>query len=227
MRIIYLHQYFNTPDMKGGTRSYEMARRMVKAGHKVHMITSRKDGGIQNNGWLHENIEGINVHWLPVEYSNKMSYFRRLIAFFEFAIKAGGKVKQIGGDVIFATSTPLTIAIPAINAKKALKIPMVFEVRDLWPELPIAIGALKSPLTKYFAKKMEMWAYKNSDSIIGLSPGMCDGVIKTGYPKSKVFNIPNSCDLELFNVDAGAGIEFSEEDYFADAEQAIAGGSDP
>ena len=40
MRIVYLHQYFVTPEMIGGSRSYEMARRLVAAGHEVHMVTS-------------------------------------------------------------------------------------------------------------------------------------------------------------------------------------------
>ncbi len=137
MKILYLHQYFNTPNMSGGTRSYEMAIRMVKKGHQVHMITSLRDGSTEFGTWKKETINGINVYWLSVPYDNKMSTMRRIYSFIIFAFKAGSKAISIGGDVIFATSTPLTIAIPAIQAKKKLKIPMVFEVRDLWPELPI------------------------------------------------------------------------------------------
>lgn len=211
MKILYLHQYFNTPDMKGGTRSYEMARRMVAAGHEVHMVTSRKDGSLKEGVWKHEVIDGINVHWLPVEYNNNMSYLRRIVAFFKFALKAGKKAINIGGDIIFATSTPLTIAIPAVQAKKKLRVPIVFEVRDLWPELPIAIGALKSPVTKYLAKKLELFAYKHSDHVVGLSPDMCEGVIKAGYPRSKVSNIPNSCDFALFEGNEDAGKQFRRE----------------
>jgi len=208
MKILYLHQYFNTPDTIGSTRSYEMATRMVKAGHEVHLITTDKTKS--GSEWSEEVIGGINVHKLPVKYSNNMGFIQRLTAFLIFALKAGNKAKAIGGDILFATSTPLTIAIPAIKAKKALKIPMVFEVRDLWPELPIAIGALKSPITKYLAKKLELWAYRNSENVVGLSQGMCDGVISTGYPSENVFNIPNSCDIELFDIPDTAGVEFRQ-----------------
>ena len=123
--------------MSGGTRSYEMARRMVKKGHQVHMITSLRDGSSRSGIWKKEIIDGITVHWLSVPYDNKMSSIRRIYSFIIFAFKAGSKAISIGGDIIFATSTPLTISIPAIKAKNKLKIPMVFEVRDLWPELPI------------------------------------------------------------------------------------------
>lgn len=207
MKILYLHQYFNTPDMSGGTRSYEIARRLVLEGHEVNLITSRRDCTVKS-GWVHEVIDGINVHWLPVPYNNKMGYFERVVAFFHFAFKAGSKAAALGGDLVFATSTPLTIAIPAIKAKNKLGIPMVFEVRDLWPELPIAVGALKSPLLKYFALKLEKWAYRNSEHVICLSPGMCEGVARTGYPKEKIHNIPNSCDISLFNVDESFGLAF-------------------
>ncbi|MDR8252318.1 glycosyltransferase family 4 protein, partial [Acinetobacter baumannii] len=96
---------------------------------------------------------------------------------------------------------PLTIAIPAVFTARALKVPMVFEVRDLWPELPIAMGALNNKVAQKLAYQLEDWAYKNSKAIVALSPGMKEGIVKTGYPKAKVAVIPNSSDLELFKVE--------------------------
>ncbi len=122
-----------------------------------------------------------------------------------------GKQLQIPSDIIFATSTPLTIALPAVYAARRQKIPMVFEVRDLWPEVPIAIGALKNPLAKYIAKQLEQFAYKNARRIIALSPGMANGVEKTGYPVSKISIIPNSCDLDLFQPDQNKADRFRKE----------------
>ena len=145
MRIIYLHQYFNTPNMSGGTRSYEMARRLVDRGHEVHMVTSSRDGkpsGRHARGWTETVEAGIQVHWCSVPYSNHMSSRRRLGAFAKFSRLAARKATALRGDVVFATSTPLTIALPAVYAARRRSIPMVFEVRDLWPEMPIAVGAL-------------------------------------------------------------------------------------
>lgn len=209
MRILYFHQYFNTPDMSGGTRSYEMARRLVAAGHEVHIITS----------WLKETDEktwfttveaGIHVHWFPNFYNNKMSYAERVRAFFRFAYHATKKGKSLEADLVFATSTPLTIAIPAIFTARSLKVPMVFEVRDLWPELPIAMGALNNKLAQKLAYQLEDWAYKNSSSIVALSPGMKDGIVKTGYPKERVAIIPNSSDNELFTIDPEQAQKFRD-----------------
>jgi len=200
MKIIYLHQYFNTTSMPGGTRSYEMARRLVKMGHEVHIVTSWcQDDSYRRYFKTIEN--GIIVHWLPIPYSNKMGYLSRTLAFIKFALLSSVKSLSLNADLVFATSTPLTIAIPAIIISKFKKIPMVFEVRDLWPELPIAMGALKNPILKFLACKLELYAYKNSSSIVALSPGMRDGVIRSGYPKNKIATIPNSSDIDLFKLD--------------------------
>ena len=194
MKIIYLHQYFNTLEMSGGTRSYEMARRLVAGGHEVHMVTSWRGDAERSSDWFMTEEAGIKVHWLPVPYSNHMSYRERISAFFRFAFLSMSKAKKLDGDVIFATSTPLTIAIPAVFAARRNKIPVVFEVRDLWPELPIAMGALRNPIFKRAAQRLEDWAYRNSEAVIALSPGMKAGVVRNGYPVKRVAVIPNSSD---------------------------------
>ncbi len=208
MKIIYLHQYFNTPEMSGGTRSYEMARRMVRAGHEVHMITSSRDSSSDQHCWQTTNEAGIQVHWYPVPYSNHMTYSQRVRAFFSFAKAARKKAIELSGDVIFATSTPLTIALPAVPASRRKNIPMVFEVRDLWPEMPIAMGALNNPLLRVSARWLERWAYKNSSAVVALSPGMKAGVLATGYPAERVAVIPNSSDNREFAFNADAARQF-------------------
>ena len=217
MKIIYIHQYFTTPDMSGGTRSYEMARRMVAAGHEVQMVTSDREPNANGSGWFKTVEAGIQVHWYPVPYSNHMSITQRIKAFFSFALAARKKAVELDGDIIFATSTPLTIALPAVTASRKKKIPMVFEVRDLWPEMPIAVGALKNPLLRFAAKKLEHWAYHNTEAVVALSPGMKEGVVRTGYPAERVAVIPNSSDNAEFEHDPEAAARFrAERDWLGD-----------
>lgn len=198
LKIIYLHQYFNTPAMPGGLRSYEMARRLVAYGHEVHVVTSDRNCMTVGKGWTTTHEEGVNIHWLSIPYHNTMSYAKRLLAFTRFALAAALKAHQIGGDVVLATSTPLTIAIPGVYASRRNRLPMIFEVRDLWPELPIAIGAISHPLTIGVARWMERLAYRHSARVVALSPGMADGVAACGYPRCRIAIIPNSCDLDVF-----------------------------
>lgn len=211
MRIVYLHQYFNTPNMPGSTRSYEMALRMVAAGHEVHMVTSIRESEVQFDDWVTSEESGIQVHWFPVRYTNQMSFLRRISAFFLFAFASRKKVAELEGDLIFATSTPLTIALPAVSSARNKKIPMVFEVRDLWPEMPIAMGALNNPVLRFAAKRLELWAYHNSAAVIALSPGMKDGIVAAGYPSQRVAVIPNSSDNRKFILGAHAAAQFRAE----------------
>lgn len=197
MKILYLHQYFKTLEMAGGTRSYEMARRLASWGHEVHVVTARDDGTLKGN-WSFENIDGVHVHWLPVEYSNKMGFWARMSAFLRFAWHSAHKAASLKSDVIFATSTPLTIALPGAYASWRQRIPLVFEVRDLWPTVPIALGILKHPFLITLATWLEKFAYKQSARVVALAPGMADGVAETGYDKRRIAIIPNGCDLGLF-----------------------------
>ena len=216
MKIIYLHQYFNTNDMPGSTRSFELAKRLVESGHKVYMITSKRDiHQKERTGWTNE--DGISVYWTEVPYSNKMSFMRRIFSFISFTIKSLKVALSIDADIVYATSTPLTIAIPAIIFSKVKQKPMVFEVRDLWPELPIAVGALKSSLAKYLAFWLEKIAYKNSKRIIALSNGMRDGIINKGYPSNQINVITNLSNINAYEaLDSAKNIDIQIKNYIPD-----------
>lgn len=212
MTIVYLHQYFVAPKSSGalatGTRSYEFARRFVAAGHQVHMVCSdwvapevETGVGVGADGWRHSVVDGIEVHALPLGYSNKMAFSERVKTFLRFAWKACRKAAALKGDVVFATSTPLTIAIPGMYAARANHIPLVFEVRDLWPEAPRQMGVLTNPALFRMAKELERLAYRRSRVVVALSPGMRDGVLAEGVAPDRVAMIPNSCDLDMFRPD--------------------------
>lgn len=211
MKILYLHQYFATPESNAGTRSYEMAKRLVKNGHSVTFITSSayfSDNYSLKNGWNFIEIDGIDLNVLHLDYSNKDSFLKRILKFINFSIRSTSKSLSIKADVVFATSTPLTIAIPGLIYSKLKKVPLVFEVRDLWPELPIASGVIKSKCVIKLATWLEKYTYKNSKRLIGLSPGMCDGITRHGIPVEHVTLATNSCDTDLFDVDKSVGCSY-------------------
>ena len=191
--------------MSSGTRSYEMARRLVSAGHEVLMITSDRDENTARSGWYETNEAGIHVHWVRVPYANELSYARRIAAFMRFSWLATVKAVGLKADVIFATSTPLTIAIPALIVSRVQRVPMVFEVRDLWPEAPIAMGALRNPALRWLASSLEWLAYHGASHVVALAPRIANGIQRRGIPAVRVSVIPNSCDVELFDVPARRG----------------------
>jgi len=205
MRILYLHQYFNTRSEVGGTRSYEFARYLFEQGHQVTMVTAASGRPPIDSGTHRREIDGIELVELNAGYRDhiegtRMSYSRRIYNFLYFALAstiAGLSLPR--PDVVFATSTPLTIGIPGLIISVLRRVPFVFEVRDLWPEGPVQIGALKSPLLIKAARWLERTIYRNATHIVALSPGMHDGIVATGVPDSKVTVIPNASDLDLFS----------------------------
>jgi len=210
VRIVYIHQYYCNPSMTGGIRSYEQARRLVARGHTVHVITTDITPGKRNLGWRQTNDDGIDVHWFSVPYSNNMSYARRIRAFAEFMVLAGVKAAALKADLVFATSTPLTVAVPGVAAAKLRRVPFVFEVRDLWPEVPIEMGALRNPVFRKLAGALADFAYRNAEEVVALSPGMAAGVTAR-RPGTRTTVIPNAADLDLFDVPPEAVQRFREE----------------
>lgn len=209
VRIVYLHQYYNTPEMSGGTRSYEMARRWAAAGHDVHVVTSDRDDPTRR-GWRRTTCDGVTVHWYPVLYRNSMGFATRVAAFVKFAAVSSWRSRKLRGDVIYATSTPLSIFIPAYFAKALRPARLGFEVRDLWPEMLIAVGYLRNPVLRRLAQRFERTAYRKSDLIVALSDDMADGVIRGGGEPSRILVAPNSCDTERFAVDPSVGRRYRE-----------------
>lgn len=195
------------------TRAYEFARRLNTMGHEVTIVTSaahlpEKYKDLTRTTRV--NIEGVNAIIIPVPYSNYMSFSRRIRAFIQFAVLAIWTSARTPADVVFASSSPLTICIPAIAASLWQRIPMVFEVRDLWPELPIAVGALRNPIARFVAESMEWIAYHWSRHVVALSPGMAEGVQRRGIPSEQISVIPNSCDVDLFDIPESAGASIRE-----------------
>ncbi len=199
MRIVYIHQYYCNPQMAGGIRSYEQARRLVANGHTVDVITTDITPGKRTAGWRTTVEDGVTVHWYSVPYSNNMSFARRIRAFAEFMMLATTKAARIKADLVFATSTPLTVAVPGVLAAKLRRAPFVFEVRDLWPEVPIEMGLLRNPAAQKVAGALANFAYRNAEEVIALSPGMAAGVTAR-RPATRTVVIPNAADIAMFDV---------------------------
>jgi len=204
LRLLYFHQHFATPQGATGTRSYEFARALFARGHQVTMVCGAHQlSGLDlpydaGRGWHRGLVDGIDVISLPLAYSNQDSLLRRGLAYVRFALRSVRLALELDYDLVFATSTPITAVIPGLAAKWLRGKPFVFEIRDLWPELPRALG-LRNPFVLGGMSLLEFLGYRSADACVGLSPGIVDGIRSRSDARLPVAMIPNGCDLEVFH----------------------------
>jgi len=206
MRVIYFHQHFSTPKGATGIRSYEMARRLIEEGHEVTMVCGSFGPGVTGltgafeRGRRRGTVDGIDVIEMDLSYSNKDGFVKRVRLFLKFAMASVGLALREKYDMAFATTTPLTAGLPGIAARWLRRKPFVFEVRDLWPELPREMGVIKNPLVLWMLSALEWSSYRSAHRCIGLSPGIIDGIARRGVSRDRIAMIPNGCDIDFFDV---------------------------
>lgn len=205
MKVLYFHQHFSTPSGSAGIRSYEMARRLIARGHEVTMVCGSYSAGKTGldqpfkHGMRRGLVDGIDVVELDLSYANSDGLLKRSWTFAKFALRSIGLALTEKYDLVFATTTPLTAGIPGIFARWLRGKPFVFEVRDLWPELPRAMGVIRNPLVLWALSALEWSSYHSANRLIGLSPGIVEGIAERGIPLNRITLVPNGCDLGIFS----------------------------
>src|SRR5690554_2170203 len=194
-KLVYLHQYFKFPNETGGTRSYDLASSFVSKGIDVTVVTATSDEKYNTKQkWIEIEREGIKINYIYLPYGNHLSYLQRTLVFFKFLWFSSFRLLKLKGDMVLATSTPLTIGIPALIKKWIGKTPFIFEVRDVWPEAVIAIGAIKNKLLQKLLYRLEKLIYKNAYAIVPLSTDMQKSIVSR-YPQFK-----DKTDIVIENI---------------------------
>jgi glycosyltransferase involved in cell wall biosynthesis len=203
MHILYLHQHFSTPAGSTATRSFAFARALAARGHRVTLATGRYQGaetglsGPFRKGRREGRVAGFQVVEWDIPYANAMGIAARSAAFLRYATAAARLALREKPDLVIASSTPLTVALPALCAKALRGIPFIFEIRDPWPELPRAMGVLPAPIAPLMEGLANL-ACRRAAAVVALSEGMAETARARGADPAGVQVIGNGCDLDLF-----------------------------
>ncbi len=209
MNILYIFQYFGTPSYGGGIRAYKFAKYWRASGHKVTVLASKAQinpeylAAARGKLFSKVMIEDLEVVICNFKYEQSMSFMQRMVSFCMFALLCSLYILfHSRYDIIYATSTPLTVGLPALIGKMCKRIPFVFEIRDQWPRVPIEMGVLKNKHIIKAFQKFEKKIYKKAGALIVLSPGMYYGVKAVCRDNKKSISIiPNCADIDLFRPD--------------------------
>ncbi|MBN1461625.1 MAG: glycosyltransferase family 4 protein [Armatimonadetes bacterium] len=206
LHVLYIHQHFTTNEVPFGPRSYDYARYLVRMGHRVTVLCGSTFLGktklAQSKRGLvrHLTAEGIEIVMIAVPYSNYMGFLGRALSFLAFAFLATISALMVRDvDVVYATSTPLTVGLPALACRFFRGIPYCFEVRDLWPEIPVALGILKNRILIAISERAETAFYRHAHTVVGISQGIVDRLAARGVPRERLAVLYSGVDLALYD----------------------------
>lgn len=202
MHILYLQQLLVLPGSPGNDRCFDFAKRYVAAGHQVTFISSEAAFPPESpyKGKKHFELEGISVHVLPVAYSHMMSFRRRaqsFISFYRKALRIGKSLKGI--DLVLAYSAPLSVGQLGAKLAHHHQCPFVFEVADVWPDVPIGMGIISQNWLGNFLLRRADKIYAAADTICCFSEGMKDQICAHQIPQNKVHVVHNGAATDQIN----------------------------
>jgi glycosyltransferase involved in cell wall biosynthesis len=208
MKVLYFDPKFLTPRHAAPTRAYSIARHLVERGHEVTMVA-------RDPRWLaveatappgllarRESVDGIDVIWMRIPYEQRFSKWGRLLSYGAYTAAASAAAVGLPRpDLVYASSTPLTSGIPGAFASRLRGVPFVFELQDLWPAAPAALGYLTNRIELAVAEGLEKALYASSDRIVVCSEAVVSALVRRGIPRDKLILIPNFSDTDLFRPD--------------------------
>ncbi|HEY9088277.1 MAG TPA: glycosyltransferase family 4 protein, partial [Anaerolineaceae bacterium] len=205
MHILLIHQSFAGLDEVGGTRHIEMARYLVQRGHRVTVIastvnylTGQSRAGRRRLVQTQAAEPGITIlraYTYPAFHRSFVHRFFSFISFMVTSFLAGLRVRQV--DLVWGSSPPIFQGVTAWLLARLKGAPFLFEIRDLWPEFPIAVGVLRNKTLIALSRWLERFLYRRADRVIVNSPGFIQHVTSRGA--RQVTLVPNGADPDMFD----------------------------
>ncbi|MBX3347904.1 MAG: glycosyltransferase family 4 protein [Nitrospira sp.] len=215
MRILFLSHYFPPEVNAPATRTYEHCRQWVKDGHNVTVVTcapnhpqGRVYEGYRNRLYQRETKDGITVIRVWTFVTANEGFFKRSLNYISYMCSAVVLSLLLPkADVVLSTSPQFFNGLAGYFVGKMRRIPWVLEIRDLWPESIVAVGAIKSQAVIKMLEWMERFAYRNADHIVPVTDSFKAYMLGKGIEAGKITVVKNGVDLAQYRpVDGVSGL---------------------
>jgi hypothetical protein len=206
MRILFLTDNFPPETNAPATRTFEHTRAWVAAGHEVTVLgnvpnfpAGKVFPGYTNKLCQRETMDGVHVVRVWTYVTANEGFLRRSLDYFSFAVSG-----VIGGlflprpDVIVATSPQIFTALAGCILAWVKRRPFVFELRDLWPDSIVAVGAMREGPLLRVLRRLEYWLYRRAAKIVSVTNAFKRVLVENGVPQERVAVIRNGVDLKAF-----------------------------
>lgn len=207
MRILFLTHNFPPEVCPAASRTYEHTKEWVKdEDTEITVITNNPNHpegvlykGYENRWYQREQMDGIEVIRVKTYLTPNKGFFKRTLNYLFYMLMAMAASLKIGKkDIVIATSPPFFCACGGYLVSLLKRIPFVFELRDIWPESIVAVGAMGKNAIIRFLEKVELFLYKSSNLIISLTDSFKENLISRGIAASKIIVIKNGVELDNF-----------------------------
>lgn len=221
MKILFCSQYFPPESNAPAVRVSEMAREWVASGHEVEVLTAfpHHPAGVipaeyRRRVFQRERWNGVNVTRTWIYVAPNKGVIRRSIGYFSWMVSAIvlGSMRTARPHVVVATTPQFLCAVAGLVVSKIKRVPFVLEVRDLWPDSILAVGALKEGFVVRILRRIERFLYTSADRIVIVSPPFREHIAAI-VPDTPIDLVPNGVDLQRFtpraadaDVYAAAGV---------------------
>jgi colanic acid biosynthesis glycosyl transferase WcaI len=206
LKILVLAQYFAPEIGASQVRLASFCREVRAAGHSLEIVTAmpHHPGGqifpeYRGEFYRRENWEGLTIHrvWL---YAANSSNLRRLLNYASFCLTClVGLARATKPDYIFVDSPPLFLGVPGWIAAKSWRVPLLFNVADLWPDSVRDLGIMSDGFLVNMAYRLEGWIYRQATSVTAVTEGIRSVLLGSKrLPPEKVMFLPNGVDTKLF-----------------------------
>ena len=214
MHILFLSHYFPPEVNAPASRTFENCREWVRLGHRVTVVTcapnhpkGRVYAGYRNRLFQRERMEGIEVVRVWTWLAANEGFLLRSLNYVSFMVSALAALPRLAkADVVVTTSPQFFNGLAGYFVRLLRRIPWVFEVRDLWPESLIAVGAARNPMLIRTLEGMERFAYRKADCIVPVTDAFRAHMIERGTSADKITVIKNGADLERFKPAQGVDL---------------------
>jgi len=206
MKVLFLSHYFPPEVNAPATRTYEHCRRWVERGHEVTVVScvphhpmGQAFPGYENRWWYEETKDGIRAIKLKTYITANEGFVKRTWNYVFYMIMAIVMCGRFGrADVVLSTSPQFFNGLAGYFVSRIKRCPWVLEIRDLWPESIVAVGAISNKFIVRVLESIERFAYRNADAVVPVTHAFATHIEKCGADPNKIRVIRNGVNLSLF-----------------------------
>ena len=206
MHILFLTDNFAPETNAPASRTHEHTLRWVASGHRVTVVTTAPNfpagkifDGYRNRLWQRETIDGVEVIRLWTYITANEGFLRRTLDYVSFMVSAILATPFLPRpDVIVSTSPQFFTPCAAYIVSRLKRRPWVFELRDLWPDSIVAVGAMKETALIRALRRLEYFLYRKATRIVSVTHSFREILSRNGIDPGKIEVVPNGADLEAY-----------------------------